>query len=62
MATEQKTGEITGSRKVKSVSTPEKRYEALILLVFLILVGIGGIAALCYKLQNPTTNPMIENR
>jgi len=32
------------------------------LLVFLILVGIGGMAVLCYKLENPTATLMIEDR
>jgi hypothetical protein len=62
MTTEQKTEEIKATQEEKSIYTPEKRYEALILLVLLILIGIGGIATLCYKLQNPTTNPMIEGR
>jgi hypothetical protein len=30
--------------------------------MFLILVEIGGMAMLCYKLENPTSTLMIEDR
>jgi hypothetical protein len=62
MPTEQPTGEIKTTSEVKTVSTSGRRSEAWLLLVFLILVGIAGIAALCYKLQNPTVNVTIEDR
>jgi hypothetical protein len=62
MSTAQTTGEIKATREVKTVSTSEQRLGALMVLVFLILVGVGGIAVLCYKLQNPTATLVIEDR
>jgi hypothetical protein len=62
MSTEQTTGEIKATREVKTVSMSEQRSWALILLMFLILVEIGGMAMLCYKLENPTSTLMIEDR
>ena len=54
MSTEQTTGEIKATREVKTVSISKERSWALILLMFLILVEIGGMAMLCYKFENPT--------
>jgi hypothetical protein len=54
MSTKQTTEEIRAMGAVKNVSMPKQRWPALLFLVFLILVGIGGIAVLCYKLEHPT--------
>jgi hypothetical protein len=62
MSTEQTTGEIKSTRGVKTVSVSEQRSWALILLMFLILVEIGGMAMLCYKFENPTVTLTIEDR
>jgi hypothetical protein len=62
MSTVQTTGEIKATREPKTVSTSQQRLGALIALVFLILVGVGGIAVLCYKLQNPAATLVIEGR
>jgi hypothetical protein len=62
MPTEQTTWEINGTHEVKTVSTSEQRLGALMLLVFLILVVIGGMAVLCYKLNNPTVTLTIKDR
>jgi hypothetical protein len=61
MSMEQTAGEIKATREVKTVSTSEQRLGALALLVLLILVGIGGMAVLCYKLENPTVTLLIED-
>ena len=39
---------------------PQHRWEALLFLVILILVGIGGLAVLSYKLEHPTSNPLVH--
>ena len=62
MSTEQTTGEIKATREVKTVSISKERSWALILLTFLILVEIGGMAMLCYKFENPTATLKIEDR
>jgi hypothetical protein len=61
MLTEQTTEKIEAKRLVKSTSMPERSWQALVLLVILILVGIGGMAALCYKLDHPADTRMIED-
>jgi hypothetical protein len=61
MSTEQTTEIIEARRLVKSTSTPEQSWQALVLLVILILVGIGGMAALCYKVEHTAATRMIED-
>ena len=61
MLTEQTTEKIEAKRLVKSTSMPERSWQALVLLVILIVVGIGGMAALCYKLEHPAATRMIED-
>jgi len=61
MLTEQTTEKIEAKRLVKSTSMPEQSWQALVLLVILILVGIGGMAALYYKLEHPADTRMIED-
>jgi hypothetical protein len=62
MSTEQTAGGIKATREVKTVSMSEQRSWASILLTLLIMVEIGGMTMLCYKLQNPTATVMIEDR
>jgi hypothetical protein len=40
---------------------PEQSWRALVFLAILILVGIGGMAALHYKLEHPAATRMIED-
>jgi len=61
MSTEQTTEKIEARRLVKSTSMPEQRWQDLVFLVILILVGIGGMAALYYKLEHPAATRMIED-
>jgi nitrate reductase gamma subunit len=61
MSTEQTTEEIEARRLVKSTSMPEQRWQDWVFLVILILVGIGGMAALYYKLEHPADTRMIED-
>ena len=61
MSTEQTTEKIEARRLVKSTSMPEQSWQALVFLVILILVGIGGMAALYYKLEHPADTRMIED-
>jgi hypothetical protein len=61
MSTEQTTEEIEARRLAKSTSMPEQRWQDWVFLVILILVGIGGMAALYYKLEHPADTRMIED-
>ena len=61
MSTEQTTEKIEARPLVKSTSMPEQSWQALVFLVILILVGIGGMAALYYKLEHPADTRMIED-
>jgi len=47
---------------VKNPSMPEQRWQVFVVLVFLVLVGIGGMAVLCFKLLHPAATQLIENR
>lgn len=59
MAKEHTTGETS---EVATVSMSERRLGILMLLVFLIVLGIGGMAMLCYRLENPSATQMIQDR
>jgi hypothetical protein len=61
MSTEWTTEKIVARRLVKSTSMPEQSWQALVFLVILILVGIGGMAALCYKLEHPAATRIMED-
>lgn len=62
MAKKQATGEMKATREVTTLSMSEKRLGVLLLLVFLIVVEIGSMAMLGYRLENPSTALMIEDR
>lgn len=61
MFTEQMAEKIEARRLAKSTSMPGQSWQALVFLVILILVGIGGVAALYYKLEHPADTRMIED-
>ena len=61
MSTEQTIEKIEARQLVKSTSMPEQSLQDLVFLVILILVGIGGMTVLWYKLEHPAATRMIED-
>ena len=51
--------EMTVPPRKESEVRSEQKWAAYVFLVVLILLGIGGMALLCYRLEQPVPIPLV---
>ena len=64
MSTQQITSheDITQKEPARTNSQPGPKRPTLAALAFLILVALGGMVLLCYRLENPGPVPTVQGR